>query len=449
MNKTTVYKSGGTEHVAYMTREEALRAPVLEREGREHEREGRGRVHERGGSPVEEPGRRFDDSPLLVWNMPAFVTGEELTLEEDTPGRRKGKGQARVRHEITGQRMPLREKIENVRAYVGGKLELEESLGGPTHHRTVLTVGGSASVEALKAAVIEYLLENYPRYLAVVAIHRDTKYLHAHVLVLTRGTDGRRLDLGQRFFKLDESWMSIASRHFKDPDIYKTHFLQKAETKAWKERYAEALRGGKPVPPKPDRHRDHWEVWHSFRPHDDFWVGRVRHCLKVRLMRLEYQSEAGRPPAESAQTRGEVAVLKEKYEAAAKRRSARRVPSRDKSPRPTPREVPTVSESREITYYARELKRLRTERLQSHFAVAVEEYKIGLSPVELRHLSRNPEAYDARARDLAARLHAVAAEKGVDLKRTSLDADAVLEIARAALDGEIARDYERRGAHLR
>jgi hypothetical protein len=91
VNKTTVHKGGGAKHLDYMTREEALR----ERE-REHEREGRERVHERGGAPEETPGHEFDDGTLLVWNVPGFVTGEELSCDEEEHEKEEGRGARRA-----------------------------------------------------------------------------------------------------------------------------------------------------------------------------------------------------------------------------------------------------------------------------------------------------------------------------------------------------------------
>jgi hypothetical protein len=451
VNKTTVHKGGGAEHVAYMTREEALRE-------REHEREGRERLHERGGALEGTLGHEFDDGTLLVWNVPGFVTGEELSYDEEEHGKEEGRGRAKgsVKHEITDQVIPLKEKVENVKTYLGGKLEMDEALGGPTHHRTVLTVGGETRVKDLKPAVVDYLKENYPGNPALVAFHRDTKHLHAHVLIPTRRLDGRRLDLGQRFFKLDESWMKIAAHHFKDPDIYKTHFIQKAETKAWKERFREALRDGAPIPPKPDRHRDHWEVWNSFKPHDDFWVGRVRHRLKTHGKKLEYLREAGAQGSEVERTRQKLALLREKYDAAAEKRAGRvRAPegSRTRAGRARrggamPPEIPTVNEVKEIKHYTQELKRLRTERLKRCFAEAVEEYKLSMLPADVRQMTHDLDKFDGRVRELAGALLA-AAEKGVDLRQTSLDAEGVREYARYVLAEEIDREDLRRRELLR
>jgi hypothetical protein len=447
VNKTTVHKGGGAKHLDYMTREEALR----ERD-HAHEREGRERVHERGGGPEEKPGHEFDDGTLLVWNVPGFVTGEEMSYDEEGHEKEEGGGRAKgsFKHEITDQVMPLKEKVENVKTYLGGKLEMEDALGGPTHHRTVLTVGGEVRVRDLKPAVVDYLKENYPGNPALVAFHRDTKHLHAHVLVLTRCLDGRRLDLGQRFFKLDESWMKVAAHHFKDPDIYKTHYVQKAETKVWKERYKDALRDGTPIPPKPDRHRDHWEVWNSFKPHDDFWVGRVRHRLKTHGKKLEYLREAGAQGSEVERASRELTLLREKYEAAVEKR-AERVgrPEGMRAGRTTPREIPTVGEMKEIKHYSQEFRRLRTERLKECFAGAVEEYKLSLFPADVRQMMYDTEKFDGRVRVLAGALLAAAAEKGVDLKQTSLDAEGVRAYARDVLVEEIDREGLRRRELLR
>ncbi|MFL6335894.1 MAG: hypothetical protein ACJ754_21515 [Pyrinomonadaceae bacterium] len=268
------------------------------------------------------------------------------------------------------------------------------------------------------------------------------------MLVPTRRLDGRRLDLGQRFFKLDECWMKVAARHFKDPEIYKTHYVLKAETKVWKERYNQALRDGTPIPPKPDRHRDHWEVWNSFRPHDDFWVGRVRHRLKTHGKKLEYLRESGVPGSEVERTDQELVLLREKYDAAAEKHAGRiRGPegSRTRAERARlggtmPPEIPTVNEVKEIRHYARELKRLRTERLKECFAGAVEEYKLTLLPADVRQMTHDLDKFDGRVHDLEGALLAAATGKGVDLRQTSLDAEGVREYARDVLAEEIDRE---------
>ncbi|MDQ3920647.1 MAG: hypothetical protein M3348_19475, partial [Acidobacteriota bacterium] len=141
----------------------------------------------------------------------------------------------------------VEEKRERGIAHFSVLADLEELKGGPTHFRIILSLGPEVSNREMKDLVNAFLGENFPKSPAFVAIHRDTEHTHAHLYVHTRQLDGSRIDLGQQYFHLDESWMRICAERLGDKEILDRHMELKAETLAWKKQ-AEKARGGRSAP---------------------------------------------------------------------------------------------------------------------------------------------------------------------------------------------------------
>jgi hypothetical protein len=227
----------------------------------------------------------------------------------------------------------------------------------------------------LKALVNAFLRENFPLAPAFVAIHRDTEHAHAHVHVHTRQLDDTRVDLGQNYFRLDESWMRICSERLEDKAIYTEHMVLKNETAAWKQQIKQARKEGRDIPPKPDRHADHRDTELSFRPWDDRWCGRLQAQTRVAETKLQYLVVL-KAREEVTAARDEAERLRGKLDAAEMRRSEGRSETKSRMPA----EIITISEAREILSYERALERSRTEK------VARPERSTPSSPTEQRVL---------------------------------------------------------------
>ena len=99
--------------------------------------------------------------------------------------------------------------------------------------------------------------KNFPTARAVAAVHQDTTHTHVHVLIQARGTDGRKLHLGEGQFKnLDSAWGRIYGRELGREKAIE-HELKKEEMREWKREYARAKARGeeltRPAPRRADR----------------------------------------------------------------------------------------------------------------------------------------------------------------------------------------------------
>lgn len=195
---------------------------------------GRGREDDRGGRRFGELNEKLKSAERPVNDPADQVKRERAPVNQVTGGQ--------------STRMKFEEKQANAIAYFGGLLDYEESLGGPSHYRIVVTVSRKmATVQGLKLAANDFLRDGFTNNPALVSLHADTENLHAHILVLSRQLDGTRVDLKSDYFRLDEKWAKAAAEHFKDPAIYAEHFKAKQTTLAWK-RLAKKARGeGRPM----------------------------------------------------------------------------------------------------------------------------------------------------------------------------------------------------------
>lgn len=484
--KASAHSSGGSSHVEYMTRE-AVRGEV---------KEGRRDVgHGRHSEPDQTAGNKTQADDLIwTWNTPSFVTGNRYGASEereaidggregDIVGRRfeaLGEGLRPAAEQVrapSGQldserdpgrqvtdehvtRMSFEEKQANALAYFGGQLDYEESLGGTSHYRIVVTVSRKvATAEGLKLAANDFLRDAFPRNPALACLHADTDNLHAHVLVPSRQLDGRRVDLKGDYFRLDEKWAKAAAEHFRDPAIYAEHFRAKQTTLAWKRQARKARMEGRPIPPKPDRHRDHWEVWNSDKPWSDFWCGRVAHALKTYEKKLECQTLTGAKPEELEKTRNDVRVLKEKYDRAAEvRRSApdrkgrllgQEGFSRPEGKRRMPPEIPTVSEKEKIREYQmlireeREQRRKEmTEQMREPLREAGEHYLKGLTPESLLKMRENPKLLDLHTEWMTSQLLRTLKEEHTTLGQTDYTRESLTDYCRGVLTESSDRAHD-------
>jgi hypothetical protein len=222
--KVATHHSGGAKNVAYIGR------PMELPERAEAAEPGRaGALNELRESADLEPGSPSDDDPVWTWNAPAYVTGdcygvalgdplraalEGLTPPALTPAQPGGQPAA------GGFNFSVGEKRERAIAYFSVLADLEEMRGGPSHLRVMFTVGPAVTNHDLKAMVNAFLGENFPLNPAFIAVHRNTEHTHAHLYVHTRQIDGARVRLGQRYFRLDESWMRTCAEHLRDAEIY-------------------------------------------------------------------------------------------------------------------------------------------------------------------------------------------------------------------------------------
>jgi hypothetical protein len=343
------------------------RAPVEGREtvptGRqpslEEMREGTSRLP---GSAAER-----DDDPVWTWNAPSYVTGDAYGNCEGDPLRVALEGllpsaltpsQMGLGPERGGFNFSVEEKRERAIAHFSVLADLEELKGGVTHFRIILSVGPEVSNRELKALVNAFLGENFPLAPAFIVIHRDSEHTHAHLYVHARQLDNKRVDLGQKYFHLDESWMRICAEGLGDKDILDKHLELKAETLEWKEMARKARDESRTPPPKPDRWADHKDTELSFRPWDDGWCGRIQAQTRVAEAKVKYLTEVDARETEVAAARAEAERLRERLEAAEQRGSQGR--SESKSRMPT--EIVTISEARELQNYERELERIRVEK---------------------------------------------------------------------------------------
>ncbi|MCA1612837.1 MAG: hypothetical protein LC800_01535 [Acidobacteria bacterium] len=303
-----------------------------------------------------------DDDPVWGWNIPWFVTGEAHGVWETEEGRALLESRSlalSARHLGLGPAPPstgklsVEEKRENLVAHFSAMADLEERQGGLSHFRIILTVGPEVSIAELKAMANAFLRANFPLCPAFVAIHDDTEHRHAHLYVHARQLDNRRVDLGQDYFRLDESWMEICAEHLDRPEIYERHVELKEETRGWSERAEKAREAEKPLPPKPDRWGDHHDTLLVFRPFDDRWCGRLQAQARVADTRVMWLEATKARSENIAVAREEARNLRARLdEAAEKRRN-----SRSKDKRGMPAEVITVSEARELLLYERDIQK--------------------------------------------------------------------------------------------
>lgn len=315
--------------------------------------------------------RVVDYDPVWGWNVPYFVADDGYGIWETKEGRALLEGRSlTLSTQQMGlgaapqpaERLSVEEKRENLVAHFSALAELEERRGGLSHLRIIVTVGREVSIGELKEMVNAFLRENFPLCPAFAAIHDDTQHRHAHIYVHARQLDDRKLDLGQDYFRLDESWMRVCAERLGVPEIYTRHIELKEETRGWNDRAEKAAKAEKPLPPKPDRWGDYHDTLLTFRPFDDRWCGRLQAQTRVAEVKVTWLEATKARSDEIAAASSKAQRLRERLDTAAERRAK----SKSELKRRMPAEVITVSEQRELKYYERDI--LNAEKLKAKAA---------------------------------------------------------------------------------
>jgi hypothetical protein len=306
--------------------------------------------------------RVVDDDPVWGWNVPWFVADDGYGIWETKEGRAllEDRSLALSAHHMglgpaprSAERLSVDEKRENLVAHFSALADLEERRGGLSHFRIILTVGPEVSIRELKEMANAFLRGNFPLCPAFIAIHDDTHHRHAHIYVHARQLDNRRVDLGQDYFRLDESWMRVCAEHLGIPEIYSRHIELKEETRGWSVQAQKSAEAKEPLPPKPDRWSDHHDTLLIFRPFDDRWCGRLQAQTRVAETKLMWLEATKARAEEIAAARAEAQRLRQRLDAAADKRAK----SKSESKRQMPAEVITVLEQRKLKVYERDTLR--------------------------------------------------------------------------------------------
>jgi len=352
--KVTVHSKGGAVNSLYIgrLRDELPRDRERQPDGVPSTLSGR----EDGLAAMGEGAPMWPDDPIWGWNVPWFVADDSHGIWETEGGRelldsrsltlptqQMGLGPAPA----STVKLSADEKRENLVAYFSAVADMEERQAGLSHFRLILTVGPEVTNGELKGMVNDFLRANFPLCPAFAAIHEDTEHRHAHVYVHARQLDNRRVDLGQDYFRLDESWMEVCAKHLGRPEIYDRHVELKEETRKWSDRAEKARAAGKDAPPKPDRWGDHHDSLLVFRPLDDRWCGRLQSQARVAETRVKWLEATKARQENVTVAREEAGRLRARLDEAA----AKRGKSRSESKRELPAEVITVSEARELLLY--------------------------------------------------------------------------------------------------
>jgi hypothetical protein len=374
--------------------------------------------------------REGDDDPIWTYNAPEFVTGDRCGIWDDAVARESLEKNSpplaallsrASQHEQTRKPLTLDDKRENAIAYFSVLIELEERRGVATHFRIILTVGPEASNRELKVMVNAFLKENFPLAQALAAIHRDSSHTHAHIFVHPRQLNQERVNLGQKYFQLDESWMRVCAERLNDPEIYEKHMELKAVTLEWKKRANEARLKGEPIPPKDDRWKDHHETKLRFQPWDDQWCGRLMAQTRVAEKQVEYLQATEAKKKEVAAAAREAEELRARLEDTEKRR---RASVRSKTKRVMPAEIITLKEVRALAQYERAIRE-RSRSANREKAAATETPLFPLGGIEVISEGRGKlttRQEDERAFGIAKPQRAKASERSnVSAKQLSFE----------------------------
>lgn len=294
---------------------------------------------------------------IWTWNAPGYVTGDHDGTSQRSERNRKAMLEQGLKligaKRLEERELTLEEKAENARAYFELLSDCEKKKGGVNSYRVVLTVGGEASNLEMKHAVNDFLRENFPTAQALVAVHRNTAHVHAHLYAHSRQLDGKKIDLKQDYFRLDEKWAKVCSERFNDQSIYDEHMRLKAETRQYKRDESQARREQTLLPAKNERWADQYEILRGvLRPWDDRFVGRLMAAARLAETRAEYLKVVKAPDSQMMEADHEANDLRTRLDSV----SAKRALSRSESKRGMPAEVITVKEQKEIARYTSFIK---------------------------------------------------------------------------------------------
>lgn len=446
--KATVHKRGGARNLPYILRDEAAQEPAAQaREGREKEsvselahRASAGGLdlepaHQLeftfplGAPPPADEDLTLDDDPIFTWNVPEFVTGDPYGKdwsEEAGDGGTSELGK--------GNKLTLAEKRLNAEIHFGLRAEYEESKGGVSHHRLVVTVNETISNQQLKRLVLRFLREGYPNSEALISLHRNTgeRKTHAHIHVNSRQLDGRRVDLKQRYFKLDELWAKSCADHFHEPRIYERHIAKKEETRQWQGQYRAAKERQQIPPLKPDREADHHGTKYP-RPFNDRWVGRQIAKERLAQKKLEFLTVTEAPKKVIRAARKQAA----QHTALVEWALARRKEGKKDAKNYVPTTLGTIKEGREFATYERAIKAAHTREMTAHMVKAADDYLKNITEVELQAAAKSPEVAAAHTTKIMALRMELLKEHNLTINRTEWTAEGLKAEGRERLQERI------------
>jgi MobA/VirD2-like, nuclease domain len=201
---------------------------------------------------------RHHVDPVWTWNAPQFLTGEAHGIKPELNPQTARRTEKPARE--TGEKLTLKEKVQNVKAYFASLEDYERRKGGRTHYRIVLSFDVPATNEQIRDLTNKFLEQAFPKSIGFAAIHRDTDHPHVHLYLNSRQFDGKRIQLKNNEFKtIDEKWATLYAQFAGDKSVYLEYLRKKEETRQWKMAAAEAYRKGEPIPPKPERDSDRRE----------------------------------------------------------------------------------------------------------------------------------------------------------------------------------------------
>lgn len=143
----------------------------------------------------------------------------------------------------------------------------------------------------------DFLRSDFSRARVIASLHRNTGNFHINLLILARDQDGRKLDLGQRYFRMDQCWAKVYLRATQpDPAIrlqmFRLHMEKKYEMRRFpvevRRLMEHAQKLGRSITRheaeklvgKPERFADYRNI--PLHPHAKMAAGLARTHLRVR-----------------------------------------------------------------------------------------------------------------------------------------------------------------------
>jgi hypothetical protein len=166
-------------------------------------------------------------------------------------------------------KMELPEARTNAIAYAHSREDVElakaKQPSARTHYRLILTWDRKEESDKCSEMAEQFLEKNFDKARAIVAVHQDTEYTHAHVWIDARQTDGKKINLrGNSFKTIDEKWAKQFDEEYATaytPELKR----KKGETAQWKKDVKAAKAAGVEPPPKPERTQDkfNYQYWQT------------------------------------------------------------------------------------------------------------------------------------------------------------------------------------------
>lgn len=100
--------------------------------------------------------------------------------------------------------------------------------------------------EEAQAIADKFLSVDFSKARVIASLHRNTEHYHINLHILARDRDGWKLDLGQRYFRMDQQWAKVYLRATQpDPalrlEMFRLHLEKKYETKRFREEVKQVM----------------------------------------------------------------------------------------------------------------------------------------------------------------------------------------------------------------